>query len=143
MKIDHELGASFIAIFMVLLSGCGKPVDRVRDAIAVDKLDKVREAAIALRIAINDQGTSYNEFRPLIAKFAVEIAVAKEKGENSEALQRYDFALAEIQHNYGNGAMLGGFWVVPLKSMLTLEDAMLIQRGQPPKWYKKLPTKDW
>src|SRR5580704_4644874 len=79
MKIDHELGASFIAIFMVLLSGCGKPVDRVRDAIAVDKLDKVREAAIALRIAINDQGTSYNEFRPLIAKFAVEIAVAKEK----------------------------------------------------------------
>ena len=91
MKIEFELGASFIAIFVVLLSGCGKPV---RDAVAVDKLDKVREAAITLRIAINDQGTSYNEFRPPIAKFAVEIAVAKEKGENSEALRRYDFALA-------------------------------------------------
>ena len=133
MKVEHKLGASLIVIFVVLLSGCGKPVDNV---------DKVREAAIALRVAINDKGASYNEFRPLIEKFAVEITIAKEKGEDSEALRRYDFALAAIQHNYGNGAMLG-FWVVPVKAMWTLEDAMLIQRGQPPKWYQKLPAKDW
>jgi hypothetical protein len=141
MKSEHQL-ASLIVIFVVLLSGCGKPVDRVPDSVGVDNLDKVREAAIALRVAINDKGTSYDEFRPLIEKFAVEIAIAKEKGEKSEALRRYDFALAEIQHNYGNGAMLR-FWVVPVKAMWTLEDAMLIQRGQPPKWYEKLPPKDW
>jgi hypothetical protein len=38
MRIEFEPGASFIAIFVVLLSGCGKAVDRVRDAV-VDRSD--------------------------------------------------------------------------------------------------------
>jgi hypothetical protein len=143
MKIEREFGAAaFIVIFVVLLSGCSRPVDKVREAAPVDNLDKVREAAIALKIALNHKGTPLGEFRPLIDKLAVEIAVANEKGEDSEALRRYAFAQAEIQQSY-DSQRITGFWVVPLRAELTLEDALLIQRGQPPKSYKKLPAKDW
>jgi hypothetical protein len=110
MKTKRKLGTLSMVLLAVLLSDCGKSADKARDEARIDSLDKVREAAIALRVAIHD-GTHYNELRPFIQKLAVEIAIAKDKGEDSEAFQRYDFALSEIKHNYDTGAVLG-FWIV-------------------------------